>query len=79
MDFLSWAASVWGSLTAPAQVAVKIWDDVSDPYLWRSLAWIGLGAALLLMGISLWLRAPQFALRSTIGSASPGDLARLAK
>ena len=55
-DFLHWAAGVWGTLTAPAQVAVKIWDTLSDVTMWRSLGWLFLGIIMLFIGAALWLK-----------------------
>jgi hypothetical protein len=42
-------------------------SDLTDIRLWRSIGWIGLGLALLVLGLVIWLRKP---IESAVGTAA---------
>lgn len=79
MGFLNILGDVLGvgsSLSDTAATLTAFFAEITDGKMWRSLAWIVLGAALLLLGIALWLRIPQAAAR--VGANAAGDAAKAA-
>jgi hypothetical protein len=48
-----------------------VWATVTDYKMWRSLGWLILGIALMLMGVAFWI-GPSAARRSPLGLAAEG-------
>lgn len=59
-----------------AGVIAAIWSNLTDVHMWASLGWIGVGVAMMFLGILLWLRVPQKV--AQVGTSIAGSAAKAA-
>jgi hypothetical protein len=63
--------SLAGPFTGLVHVVEAIWTELTDGKMWRSVGWLLLGVALMLLGVAWWI-GPSAARRSPLGLAAEG-------